>query len=229
MLPALSVAGARVSNRASFPLPAHRTGRADLPHPALRRDSQGGRRTAQRLLLAGQLVPLATAESLLEVVGNMATLRTLGHRQNTPEVRPLPSTGITRFQRYYEPVRLLRQPSLSLTGVRLGSHPLAQVSRVASVLLIPTCPRHYHGGTVAGFGLLPGWQRRRPSPNCRWVGSRILSFSRPARRSLTLGPIGSRNRLNDPFHRRLRQRRCLRYRSDCYWLKQQLPGGNYTH
>src|SRR5262245_26123793 len=34
-LPALSVAGARVSHRAPFPLPAHRTGQADFPHPAL--------------------------------------------------------------------------------------------------------------------------------------------------------------------------------------------------
>src|SRR5262249_30585157 len=31
--------------------------------------------------------------------------------------------------------------------------------------------------------------------------------------------------LNDPLHRRLRQFRYLHYRSDCYWLEQQLPGG----
>src|SRR2546422_222038 len=35
VLPALSVTGARISVRASFPPPAHRTGRADFPHPAL--------------------------------------------------------------------------------------------------------------------------------------------------------------------------------------------------
>jgi hypothetical protein len=33
--PALSVAGARVAHLAPFPPPAHRTGRADRPHPAL--------------------------------------------------------------------------------------------------------------------------------------------------------------------------------------------------
>jgi hypothetical protein len=33
--PALSVAGARVAHRTPFPLPPHRTGRADFPHPAL--------------------------------------------------------------------------------------------------------------------------------------------------------------------------------------------------
>jgi hypothetical protein len=35
VLPALSCAGARVAHHAPFPLPAHRTGHADLPHPAL--------------------------------------------------------------------------------------------------------------------------------------------------------------------------------------------------
>ena len=38
----------------------------------------------------------------------------------TPEVRSLPSTGVTPLQRYYGPVRLPRRPGLSLTGVRLG-------------------------------------------------------------------------------------------------------------
>ena len=36
------------------------------------------------------------------------------------ELRSLPSAGVTRFLRYYEPLRHPRAPSLSLTGVRLG-------------------------------------------------------------------------------------------------------------
>ena len=35
------------------------------------------------------------------------------------ELRPLPSTRVTRFPRYYEPLRHPRAPGLSLTGVRL--------------------------------------------------------------------------------------------------------------
>jgi hypothetical protein len=35
------------------------------------------------------------------------------------ELRPLPSTGVTRRPRYYEPLRHPRRPGLSLTGVRL--------------------------------------------------------------------------------------------------------------
>ena len=36
-----------------------------------------------------------------------------------PELRPLPSTGIIRLQRYYEPLRHPKAPSLSLAGFRL--------------------------------------------------------------------------------------------------------------
>jgi hypothetical protein len=36
-----------------------------------------------------------------------------------PEPRPLPSTGITRLHRYYEPLRHPRAPGPSLAGVRL--------------------------------------------------------------------------------------------------------------
>ena len=35
------------------------------------------------------------------------------------ELRSLPSTRVTRFPRYYEPLRHPRAPGLSLTGVRL--------------------------------------------------------------------------------------------------------------
>src|SRR5450755_3859175 len=36
------------------------------------------------------------------------------------ELRPLPSTGITRLRRYYEPLRHPRRPGLSLAAVRLA-------------------------------------------------------------------------------------------------------------
>src|SRR5256885_8185293 len=35
------------------------------------------------------------------------------------ELRSLPSTGVTRLQRYYEPLRHPKAPSLSLAGFRL--------------------------------------------------------------------------------------------------------------
>src|SRR5271165_4317483 len=65
---------------------------------------------------------------------------------NTPEVGVLPSTGVTRLQRYYDPVRLPLRPMPdstveAATLVRNGSSPLAR-SPVA------TCRAHYPGGPV---------------------------------------------------------------------------------
>src|ERR1044071_7483738 len=67
---------------APFPHPAHRTGHADFPRPAL---GQG-------------LPPSPTTHC---------------------ELRSLPSTGVTRLPRYYEPLRHPAAPGLSLTGLRL--------------------------------------------------------------------------------------------------------------
>src|SRR6516162_6595583 len=82
VLPALSVAGARVSPPAPFPPPAHRTGFADLPHPALRRGSE--MRPTAPLSGGTFTVPVvrsAVAESL------MGGDRQHGH---SPDSRPLP-------------------------------------------------------------------------------------------------------------------------------------------
>src|SRR5271166_6334689 len=73
------------------------------------------------------------------------------------ELRPLPSTGVTRRPRYYEPLRHPGGnpacgvgPGLSLTGVRLRvtRPPPLGVSRVALDLRVPTCRRHYPGGPL---------------------------------------------------------------------------------
>jgi len=50
----------------------------------------------------------------------LVNLPALGYFHSVPEVRPLPSTGITQFHRYYEPVRHPKRPGLSLAGVRLA-------------------------------------------------------------------------------------------------------------
>ncbi len=73
----------------------------------------------------------------MEVIDNMVTLRILPRFRTAPEVRSLPSTGVTRFRRYYEPFRLPGRPGLALAGVRLkGTLPsTARISRVASISL----------------------------------------------------------------------------------------------
>ena len=64
------------------------------------------------------------------------------------ELRSLPSTCITRLQRYCEPLRHPRAPGLSLAGVRLiiADHVLG--SPVLRSLSLCTCCRHYPGAAV---------------------------------------------------------------------------------
>ena len=121
------------------------------------------------------------------------------------ELRPLPSTGVTRRRRYYGPIRHPGRPGLSLTGVRLRvTRPLPLgVSRVALDLRVQACRRHYPGGPLgriargsvysnlpllaSGFGL----------PHTSARSAHTLDVSRPARRSLALRPACSLHRLSD--------------------------------
>src|SRR5205809_6527278 len=89
---------------APFPHPAHRTGQADFPHPALGQDVTLSRAT-----------PSAASEHLSELIG-FPISRSFTTYCVCLELRSLPSTGITRLQRYYEPLRHPRAPSLSLTA-----------------------------------------------------------------------------------------------------------------
>jgi len=106
------------------------------------------------------------------------------------ELRSLPSTGVTRLQRYYEPLRHPRAPGLSLAGVRLVIPDHALGLPVLRTLSLCTCCRHYPGA-AAGRTLrssrppVPAF----PEPT---IGSACTSsFSRLARRSLTLRPAHS--------------------------------------
>ncbi len=70
------------------------------------------------------------------------------------EVRPLPSPGITRLQRYYEPVRLPPWPGLTLTSLRFDRpkrdhHDGSLVLRDRSPYRVPSS--------------LPRWNRRSPA------------------------------------------------------------------
>ncbi|GEM_PF-6928225 len=90
-----------------------------------------------------------------------------------PEVRALSSTGITRLQRYYDPLRVPAGPlsllsALEFTSTRSGVPPLAQTA-------FPTCRAHYPGGpepvptSVASRPV-------RPSPLFRRVGVHDFTF-----------------------------------------------------
>src|SRR5262244_741930 len=95
-----------------FPHPAHRTGRADLPHPALGEDS----RNRQKPL---HVTPPATLENYLGVCRLIANLPSFVASCVRLQLGPLPSTGVTRLHQYYEPFRNPSQPGPSLTSCQL--------------------------------------------------------------------------------------------------------------
>ena len=154
------------------------------------------------------------------------------------EPRPLPSTGITRFQRYYGP---LRHPQ--------SARPVPRGSPVWR-------SRHRHrGGFPCCFGS-PYIDMPPPVPRRdRWikslVGRRIpaedqessddglpqdidgsaptTDISRPHRKFTFVAACLLAEPPSGPLHRRLRRYRHLHRRSDCYRLERlKLPGGNPT-
>ena len=66
--------------------------------------------------------------------------------ENIPEVRGLPSTGITRSQRYYYPVRIPRRPvpHSTVEAATLAQHGPPPLARSP----VSTCRAHYPGGPV---------------------------------------------------------------------------------
>ena len=106
----------------------------------------------------------------------MATPETLLPLDIAPHLRPLPSTGITRFPRYCGPLRHPHRPDLTLAGCQLArAMPPARASRVASIPLFHACCRQYPGGTCRCMRRsLP--DRCQPSPLSGRVGFRITRF-----------------------------------------------------
>src|ERR1700693_1257124 len=166
---------------APFPHPAHRTGQADFPHPALGQDSTPS---------LSRATPSAVSEHSSELIGCPIS-KSLTTCCVCLELRSLPSTGVTRLQRYYEPLRHPRAPDLSLAGVRLVIADRAMGLPVLRTLSLCTCCRHYPGAAAGGMFSL-GSPAVSAFPE-RVIGSACaLSFSRLARRSLALRPAHSR-------------------------------------
>ena len=107
--------------------------------------------------------------------------------ESTPEVRVLPSTGITRPQRSYDPVRLPPMPPPKATLRPLPSHQtgLPRLPEPPFRRAAPTTPADRAGAYVDCFPASHGL------PQMAGGSASALSLSRPAQASLTLRPAGS--------------------------------------
>src|SRR5450756_2470760 len=123
---------------APFLHPAHRTGQADFPHPALGQDFTPS---------LSRATPSAVSEHSSEFIGCPIS-RSFSTYCGCLELRSLPSTGVTRLQRYCEPLRHPRASDLSLAGVRLVIPDHALGLPVLRTLSLCTCCRHYPGAAA---------------------------------------------------------------------------------
>jgi len=107
------------------------------------------------------------------------------------ELRPLPSTGITRLPRYYGPLRHPTTPGTSLTSFRLLIPEHAEGFPVLRALSLCTCCRHYPDTAteITALLFLPAVSA---FPSMAAGSACASSFSRIAQRSLALRPAHSR-------------------------------------
>src|SRR6202011_5471704 len=91
--------------------------------------------------------PSAVSEHSSELIGCPIS-RSLTTYCVRLELRSLPSTSVTRLQRYYEPLRIPKAPGLSLAGVRLIIPDHALGSPVLRTLSLCTCCRQYPGAAA---------------------------------------------------------------------------------
>ena len=135
-----------------------------------------GRRSDCRLLPSlSRATPSAVSEHSSELIGCPIS-RSLTTYCVRLELRPLPSTGVIRLQRYCEPLRRPRAPDLSLAGVRLVIADHALGLPVLRALSLCTCCRHYPGAAAGRLASLASPSRVSLPRYGGRVGLRIVLF-----------------------------------------------------
>src|SRR5580692_9039849 len=147
------------------------------------------------------------------------------------ELRSLPSAGVTRFPRYYEPLRHPKSarpvPHGRPVGPVIADLTTLGASRVARAFLVYVLPPVPRCCGWASSSLISPSRISLPR-NCSRVGLHIdlfgacSAFTRVAARTLAPSPIC------DQLHRRLQPFRHLHDCSGCFRLERS-PGGTCTH
>src|SRR5260370_37100205 len=131
------------------------------------------------------------------------------------QLRPLPSTGVTRCRQYYQPLRHPSQP-----GLPLASCPLIHTEITAGTSRVAHDPLCVHAIANTPAGLMEFFfssRRRHTRFKCDWSSDVCSSdlfgacsaFTKVTACTLAKSP-------SDSLHQRLQQFRCLHYCSDCY-------------
>src|SRR6202047_1363208 len=124
------------------------TGRKHAPRCRRGGSCRTGRRSDNRPPPSlSRVTPSAASEHFSELLGCPIS-RSLTTSCVGLELRPLPSPGITRLQRYYGPLRHPSAPGLSLAGVRLIIPDHALGLPVLRALSWCTCCRPYPGAAA---------------------------------------------------------------------------------
>ncbi len=122
----------------------------------------------------------------------------LGFFESAPEVRALSSAGITRPQRYYDPVRLTPDPPCLPRRRRRDLRPERASPDYPDHPSNVPCPLPRWIGTGACVGCFP---IPRGLPRQKGGSASTISLSRPAQTSLALRPAGSLSRPRRPLSR----------------------------
>ena len=163
-----------------FPHPAHRTGRADFPHPALGQDFTP---------LLSRAMPSAVSEHSCGVDRSRNLHGPSSRIASVLNQGPFPPPAVTRLPRYYEPLRHPRAPGLSLTGFQLviaGHASGLPVLRAISLYYMPSpVPRREPAGCDSRCithptSAFPERQSGRPAHISPYRGMLERSLSVPA-------------------------------------------------
>jgi hypothetical protein len=192
---------------APFPPPAHRTGRADFPHPALGEDIT---------LLRG--APSGASGRCLELLGSSpiscpVLLRTPAFNQG-----PFPPPELPGLVGTTNPSATPSGPTWPSRVAGWSRHNHHRGLPVFRMRSLGTYRRHYPGGTGKRRWSLDPFPMAAFTIRS-WLGSRINNFEAcSAFTHVTVCPV-AKSPESDPLHPRLRRIRYLLHRSDCYRLE----------
>src|SRR5215469_1543571 len=164
------------------------TGHRHAPECRRGRSCRTERRSDSRPLPSlSRVTPSAASEHFSELLGCPIS-RSFTTSCVCLELRPLPSPGITRLQRYYGPLRHPSAPGLSLTGVRLIIPDHAVGLPVLRALSGPNSMEPPRTSTVWGETRAATTPSSRTSGLCSDEGWRALYGNRLCNSGMCAGP-----------------------------------------